>query len=135
MSSTLRRARIRWAIESLDADRRQWELAYISMINILGQERYDSIFVNATDELCRDFQFTAWELAKKETQLQRGDKNMMYPLWGVLMVLMYEDECEKYLRMSIDELCLWCTLSDKTHVLLLIPMMLIKQAVLGEKNE
>jgi hypothetical protein len=99
-----------WVAEWNEARRGAWDTAYAAVRITARRGAWDTAWGTAWDTAWG----TAWDAA-----------------WGAIAALVAFDHCEKYLKMTPEELTIWWKLSDDPACVLLIPMVKVKNECMG----
>ena len=110
---------IDWVLESLKQNSQLWQEASSGVLDIAMWEAWDSARA-AAGASARD---RVWDVARA---LGRYDPAAMAASGAVLALVAYDD-CDQYLNMSYEKLLVYAALSEKSLILLLLPMVYVRE--------
>lgn len=125
---------IDWVIESLRDNHNAREEAWCTLRDSAWGTALDTDWDEAFGAAWHNAWNPAWEMVWTEAlevveDIARttGNWAIWQPARGAILVFMSYDNCEKYLKMSYDQLLMWSELDPHPAVLLLLPYLYVKE--------
>ena len=115
---------IDWVLASLKSNIDIWNQAN----DQAWSQSFEQAWSQARVQVWNQARVKAYNQAWSQSFEQANDQ-ARYQVNGVLLALAAYDECDQYLRMSYNELKTWALVSENSQVILLLPMVYVKEKI------